>query len=227
MLTTVDLFEVLPTISAPSARRGTTLSHRPGQVVVRQGSPEPGPQLVVEGSSEVSVDGVAGTTMTPGAHFAEISLPDHQPRSATVTAGPDGLTRCRRNRESRWQDQAPGPSVFGKSCDALITEGQKLNPTHARTGTRGCPALGPAGSLLARLQTHRADVLRFATDFTVPFDNNRAERDVRMVKFQQKISGGWRSENGARASTSRPIGTVRKCGQSAMTVLRDLFTDQV
>ena len=77
MLANVDLFEVLATISEPSSRRSTTLSHWPGRVVVRQGSPEPGPQLVVESSAEVSVDGVAGTTMAPGADFAEISLLDY------------------------------------------------------------------------------------------------------------------------------------------------------
>jgi len=72
-------------------------------------------------------------------------------------------------------------------------------PTHDLTGKRGRPALGPAGSLLARLATHRADVLRFATDFRVPLDNNQAERDVRMVKLKQKISGGWRSTTGAES----------------------------
>ena len=117
-------------------------------------------------------------------------------------------------------------AAFGKSYDARITEGQKLHPMPPRTGKRGRPALGPAGSLLAQLQTHRADLLRFATDVTVPFENNQAERDVRMVRLQQKISGGWRCENGAWASTSGPTSkppanTARAC------VLRDLFTDQV
>ena len=70
---------------------------------------------------------------------------------------------------------AQGLATFGKRYDALIAQGKQLNPPPPRTGKRGRPALGPAGSLLARLATHRADVLRFATDFTVPFDNNQAE----------------------------------------------------
>lgn len=123
---------------------------------------------------------------------------------------------------------ARGLAAFGKRYDALIAEGKQLNPPPPRTGKRGRPALGPAGSLLARLETHRADVLRFATDFAVPFDNNQAERDVRMVKLQQKISGGWRSENGAEAflDVRSYLSTARKHGQSAMAVLRDLFTGQ-
>ena len=122
-----------------------------------------------------------------------------------------------------------GPlATFGRRYDALISEGKKLNPAPPRTGKRGRPALGPAGSLLARLATYRDDVLRFATDFRVPFDNNQAERDVRMVKLQQKISGGWRSENGAHAflNVRSYLSTARKHQQSAMSVLRDLFTGQ-
>jgi transposase len=119
-------------------------------------------------------------------------------------------------------------ATFGKRYDALIVEGKQLNPPPPRTGKRGRPALGAAGSLLARLETHRADVLRFATDFTVPFDNNQAERDIRMVKLQQKISGGWRSDSGAEAflDVRSYLGTARKHRQGAMTVLRDLFTGQ-
>ena len=117
---------------------------------------------------------------------------------------------------------------FGKRYDALVAHGKQLNPPPPRTGKRGRPALGPAGSLLARLETHRADVLRFATDFAVPFDNNQAERDVRMVKLQQKISGGWRSDTGAHAflDVRSYLSTARKNGHSAMTVLRDLFNGQ-
>ncbi len=50
-----------------------------------------------------------------------------------------------------------------------------------------------------RLDGQRADVLRFCVDFTVPFDNNQAERDIRIVKLQQKISGSWRTLEGARS----------------------------
>src|SRR5674476_1055213 len=107
----------------------------------------------------------------------------------------------------------------------MVVEGQRLNPPPPRTGKRGRPKLGPAAALLARLDRHRDDVLRFASDFRVPFDNNQAERDVRMVKLQQKISGGWRSESGARAflAVRSYLSTARKNGQHALAVLRDLF----
>lgn len=109
---------------------------------------------------------------------------------------------------------------------ALIAQGQQLNPPPPRTGKRGRPKLGPAGSLLRRLDDYQHDVLRFATDFTVPFDNNQAERDIPMVKLQQKISGGWRSETGADAflTVRSYLSTVRKHHRGALDVLRDLFT---
>lgn len=110
---------------------------------------------------------------------------------------------------------------------ALIAEGKTLNPPPPRTGRRGRPKLGPAGSLLRRLDEYQDDVLRFATDFAVSFDNNQAERDVRMVKLQQKISGGWRCEQGAKAflDVRSYLSTARKHNQNAIDVLRQLFTD--
>jgi transposase len=118
-------------------------------------------------------------------------------------------------------------TAYHRRYDALTAAGKALNPPPPRTGRRGRPALGPAGSLLARLATHREDVLRFATDLRVPFTNNQAESDIRMVKLQQKISGGWRSQTGAESflAVRSYLSTARKHGLHALDVLRALFTD--
>ncbi|WP_427019251.1 IS66 family transposase (plasmid) [Pseudarthrobacter sp. P1] len=107
----------------------------------------------------------------------------------------------------------------------LIARGVGLNPLPPPTGKRGRPAMGPVRSLLKRLDTYEDDVLRFAHDFTVSFDNNHAERDVRMVKLQQKVSGSWRSWEGAEAflAVRSYVGTARKQGKNAGGALRDLF----
>lgn len=69
-------------------------------------------------------------------------------------------------------------------------------------------------NLLLRLKNNRADVLRFLFDPTVPFTNNQAERDLRMMKCKQKISGGFRTEKGAKifARIRGFISTARKQG---------------
>lgn len=70
------------------------------------------------------------------------------------------------------------------------------------------------------------EIWRFAHDFTVPFDNNQAERDIRMTKIQIKISGGWRTTPGARAwlRVRSYISTTGKHGIPAITALRDALT---
>ncbi|WP_245581346.1 IS66 family transposase [Octadecabacter arcticus] len=73
---------------------------------------------------------------------------------------------------------------------AILTEGlafhERQDPLARRTGARGRKARRPGHNLLVRLRDYRDDVLRFLTDFTVPFTNNQAERDLRMMKLRMK-----------------------------------------
>ncbi|MCY0923550.1 MULTISPECIES: IS66 family transposase [unclassified Streptomyces] len=90
------------------------------------------------------------------------------------------------------------------------------------------PATGPkpkARALAERLRDRTEEYQRYMVDFAVPFDNNQAERDLRMIKTQPKISGSWRTLTGARrfARIRSYISTVRKHGINPLTALRDLF----
>lgn len=98
--------------------------------------------------------------------------------------------------------------------DTILADGARANPPPAPTGKRGRPKRGKAGSLVDRLRTHKAETLAFLEDCAVPFDNNQAERDIRMTKVRQKISGGFRTTTGAdRFSRIRGyISTLRKQG---------------
>ena len=79
-------------------------------------------------------------------------------------------------------------------------------------------------ALARRVRDRAADYLRFATDFTVPFDNNAAEREIRMVKLRQKISGGTRTLTGAQhfATIRSYISTTRKQGIKLLDALTQL-----
>lgn len=82
----------------------------------------------------------------------------------------------------------------------LLEEGDRLHPPAlAPPGTRGRCKQSPARHLLDRLRKHQQAVLLFLKDLRVDFDNNLAERDLRMVKVQQKVSGCFRSAAGSQA----------------------------
>ncbi len=108
--------------------------------------------------------------------------------------------------------------------DQIIATGHAANPPPPpRPGRR--PKRSKAACLLERLDAHRDEVCRFLQDLRVPPTNNQAERDLRMVKLQQKISGCWRTLTGAQAFllVRSYLATARKHGRNALMVLRQLF----
>ena len=107
-----------------------------------------------------------------------------------------------------------------KNIDSLyhtiLTEALAAAPSPVRTGRRGRVKKTKQHNLIERLLHHKESVLAFLYDFNVPFDNNQAERDVRMMKLKQKISGTFRSLQGAQyfARIRGYISTVRKNGRN-------------
>jgi transposase len=122
-----------------------------------------------------------------------------------------------------------GDEVLGEvfaRYGAIIAAGYEVNPIPVvRSTRRGLIKRSKALNLLARLDTYRADVLRFAVDFSVPFDNNLAERDIRMVRLAEKISGGFRSTQGAEAFLAfrSYLSTAAKQGVNRLDALEGLF----
>ena len=123
--------------------------------------------------------------------------------------------------------------------DESVRRGLELNPernTRRRVEQGGAKAKGGRGrisqseahKLLTRLESRRAEVLRFMTDFRVAFDNNQAERDLRMVKLQQKIGGCFRSGEGARqfCRLRSVISTARKQGQGVLDSIEKVLRGQ-
>lgn len=115
---------------------------------------------------------------------------------------------------------------------ALLKAGLAANPPPAdqqrRPGQRGRLAQTPARNLLERLLLQQEEVLAFLDDLTIPFDNNQAERDLRDLKVQQKVSGCFRSEWGADAYARIRgyLATLRKQGQSLLAALRTVCAGQ-
>lgn len=125
---------------------------------------------------------------------------------------------------------------YQKQYLEIIEQGNKINPlptidTENENNTkkkRGRKAKTKPQNLLERLKNFQNDILRYIHDFKVPFDNNFSERDLRMMKVKLKISGCFRSLNGAQffARIRSYIGSARKQGISVFDAIHSLFTCQ-
>jgi transposase len=134
-------------------------------------------------------------------------------KAAVEQARAEGRTSLHPLEVADWQAQYA----------ALLEEGYRANPPDPppEAGKRGRRKQSAARNLLDRLSTHQGAVLLFLDNFAVPFDNSLAERDIRMVKVQQKVSGCFRSPAGAQAfcRIRGYLSTLRKQGLAVLTAL--------
>ena len=116
---------------------------------------------------------------------------------------------------------------FENRYEKILKQGYRVE------SKRGAPASGKRGpkkqtkskNLLDRLRQYQNETLRFMNDFNVAFDNNQAERDLRMMKVQQKISGCFRTDQGAKTfcRIRSYVSTMKKQGHNVLTALKSVF----
>jgi transposase len=119
-------------------------------------------------------------------------------------------------------------SRYRSLYEDLVQKGVKANPYKPPPKKkRGRKKKTKPRNLIERFRDYADDILRFFYDFKVPFDNNFSERDIRMMKVKQKISGCFRSFDGARffARIRSFIVTARKQNVNVFKALRNLFMD--
>jgi len=122
-----------------------------------------------------------------------------------------------------------------RKYDESIEQAKKLYGTLQRKKGRAkkpqaaeSPIRAAARKLACRLDAKRAEILLFMQDFSVPFDNNQSERDLRMLKVKQKISGCFRTEKGAAefCRLRSYVSTMKKQGRGVMETIKSVFAGQ-
>jgi transposase len=118
---------------------------------------------------------------------------------------------------------------YGRLFDAVLAEALMHNPIPVREPVkRGRVRRGKTGALVDRLISYKSMYMLFFTDFSVPFDNNQAERDIRMFKVKLKVSGCFRTFKGAKdfATITSYVSTARKHGIHAFQSIKDALLNK-
>ena len=115
-----------------------------------------------------------------------------------------------------------------KKYEKITTKALKSYPPPKNQKKRGKPKQEKGKNLLDRLIRYQEETLRFIDDFRVPFTNNMAERDLRMIKVKQKISGTFASFRGAEffCRIKSFIATLKKNNLSVLDGLKNCYTLQ-
>ena len=117
-------------------------------------------------------------------------------------------------------------AAFGTLYDRILRDGEQRNPEVLKlSGKRGRVKQTVAFNLLLRMRQHADAVLRFVHDPTVPFTNNIGEHSVRMPKVKQKISGCFRTLEGAQhfCVIRTCLATLHKQGHGMLEAIRRAF----
>lgn len=142
---------------------------------------------------------------------------------------------CEMHAEMKTARAVGGVDSWTRVCwehryDLLLEQGRAKHPPSQAppSGKRGRVRQSKARNLLNRLTRYRDSVLAFIRDPSVPFDNNLSERDLRMMKTKQKVSGVFRTLSGANTfcSIRSYLSTARKNGCNALQALHDALLGQ-
>jgi transposase len=159
-----------------------------------------------------------------------VSESDNQQWSQDMEELLIGIKKCmdetRDKSDGLWMEQIKNFEAMYDSITKMgLEENQSSLDPHIQPKKRGKRKQTKVKNLLDRFIDYKGDILRFMYDFEVPFENNQAERDVRMMKVQQKISGTFRSTQGSRSfcRIRGYISTVKKNTLSVIHAIKDVF----
>lgn len=116
--------------------------------------------------------------------------------------------------------------LFLEEYNQILKIGYDKNPPPEVKKKRGRPKKGKILSLIIRMDKYSEDILRFMSDSNTPFDNNLAERDLRMVKVREKISGTFRNMDRVNdyCKIRSFISTVQKQKKDVFSLLLECFS---